>query len=62
VVSAAIVQIVLLVALVPRFGADGAAVAYAVSMIGMYGSFALMARRDLARLRTGEFGAPPRVL
>lgn len=62
VVSAAIVQIALLVVLVPRYGADGAAVAYAVSMVGMYGAFAVMARRDLAQLRTGEFGEPPRAL
>jgi O-antigen/teichoic acid export membrane protein len=51
VVCAAIAQIFLLVLLIPRFEATGAAAAYAISMASMYGFFALMARRDLARLR-----------
>jgi O-antigen/teichoic acid export membrane protein len=51
--SAAAVQILLLLALVPRFGATGAAVAYAVSMCGMYGVFALLAHRELLLLKAG---------
>lgn len=48
---AAVAQLVLLWLLIPRLGATGAAMAYAVSMGGMYGVFALLASRDLASLR-----------
>ncbi len=51
--SAAAVQILLLLALVPRFGATGAAVAYAVSMCGMYGVLALLVHRELLLLKAG---------
>jgi O-antigen/teichoic acid export membrane protein len=50
----AIVQVLLLLLLVPKFGATGAAAAYAVSMVGSYGAFALMARRELLRLRANS--------
>ncbi len=56
VVGAAIVQIILLIVLVPPFAATGAAVAYAVSMSGMYLVSSLIARKELARLKSG--GAP----
>lgn len=48
---AALAQILLLLLLVPRLGATGAALAYLLSMGGMYGSFALMAKRELVRLQ-----------
>ena len=48
---AAAVQGALLVLLVPQLGATGAAVAYAVSMCGMYGALALRAYRELALLQ-----------
>jgi O-antigen/teichoic acid export membrane protein len=41
----------LLLLLVPRLGATGAAIAYAVSMCSMYGAFAWMALRELALLK-----------
>ena len=47
-------QVLLLVLLVPRFGATGAAVAYAASMCGMYGAFALMAHRELVQLKANR--------
>jgi O-antigen/teichoic acid export membrane protein len=47
-------QLLLLAILVPRFGATGAALSYALSMIGLYAAFALLARRGLARLRPGH--------
>ncbi len=47
----AVSQIVLLALLIPRFGATGAATAYAVSICGMYGVFAWRARRELEVLR-----------
>jgi O-antigen/teichoic acid export membrane protein len=56
VVGAAIVQIILLIVLVPPFAATGAAIAYAVSMSGMYLVSSLIARKELARLKSG--GAP----
>lgn len=49
--SAAAMQVLLLLMLVPRFGATGAAAASALSMCGMYGAFALMALRELQRFR-----------
>lgn len=51
-VLAVAAQIVLLAVLVPRLGATGAALSYGLSMIGLYGAFALAARRGIARLRT----------
>lgn len=48
VACAAGAQGLLLLLLVPRFGATGAAIAYAISMCGMYGVFAWMAHRELA--------------
>jgi O-antigen/teichoic acid export membrane protein len=53
VVGAAFVQIVLLITLVPRFAATGAAIAYAVSMSGMYMASSWIARNELARLKSG---------
>jgi len=51
VVGAAAVQIVLLIVLVPRFAATGAAIAYAVSMSGMYLVSSRMAHRELVDLK-----------
>jgi len=48
VACAAAAQGMLLLLLVPRLGATGAAIAYAMSMCGMYGAFAWMAHRELA--------------
>ncbi len=47
--SAAAAQGVLLLWLVPAHGALGAALAYAISMSGMYGAFAWMAHRELVQ-------------
>ena len=49
--SAAAAQGVLLLWLVPAHGATGAALAYAVSMCGMYGAFAWMAHRELLQFK-----------
>jgi O-antigen/teichoic acid export membrane protein len=49
--GAAVLQIMLLVTLIPAWGATGAAAAYAIASTVMYGTFALVARRDLRRLR-----------
>jgi len=55
VMGAAAVQIVLLIVLVPPFAATGAAIAYAVSMSGMYLVFSRIAHRELVVLRaSGE--------
>jgi O-antigen/teichoic acid export membrane protein len=51
-------QVLLLLLLVPHLGATGAAAAYAASMCGMYAAFAVMAHRELRRLRAG--GGRPR--
>jgi|GEM_PF-2938396 len=51
VACAAVAQGILLLLLVPRLGATGAAIAYTISMCGMYGVFALMANRELALLK-----------
>jgi O-antigen/teichoic acid export membrane protein len=51
VAGAAAGQLVLLIALVPPYGATGAAAAYAVSMCGMYGLFAWRAHREVVALR-----------
>ncbi len=48
---AAAIQILLLALLVPHFAATGAALAYAVSMCGMYLVFAGMAYREVVLLR-----------
>jgi O-antigen/teichoic acid export membrane protein len=50
--GAAATQAMLLIMLVPRYGAVGAAIAYAISMCGMYAAFACMAQRDLALLKS----------
>ena len=52
VVVAAAVQIVLLIVLVPPFAATGAAIAYAVSMSGMYLVSSRLAHRELVVLRS----------
>jgi O-antigen/teichoic acid export membrane protein len=54
--GAAAAQLVLLVLLVPRFGATGAAIAYAVSICGMYGVFWRVAVREVVRLRAHHGG------
>jgi O-antigen/teichoic acid export membrane protein len=52
VAGAVLVQVILLVLLVPKYAATGAAVAFAVSMCGMYVVAGRMARRELAMLRS----------
>ena len=54
VACAAATQAMLLLLLVPRFGATGAATAYAVSMCGMYGAFAWMAHHELALFKANR--------
>jgi O-antigen/teichoic acid export membrane protein len=54
VVGAAAVQIVLLIMLVPPFAATGAAIAYAVSMSGMYIVSSWLARRELVVLQSSS--------
>jgi len=54
VACAAAAQGMLLLLLVPRLGATGAAIAYAISMCGMYGAFAWMALRELALLKANR--------
>jgi len=54
VACAAAAQGILLLLLVPRLGATGAAIAYAVSMCGMYGAFAWMAHHELALLKANR--------
>ncbi len=44
----------ILLLLVPRLGATGAAIAYAVSMCGMYGAFVWMAHHELALLKANR--------
>jgi O-antigen/teichoic acid export membrane protein len=53
VVGAAAVQVILLALLVPSFAATGAALAYTISMCGMYLAFSLMAHRELVVLKSG---------
>ena len=60
--GAAAAQIVLLALLVPRFGATGAAIAYAVSMCGMYGLFWRVAVREVVRLRAHHGGGASEIL
>ena len=52
VVAAAAIQVILLVLLVPRFAAIGAAIAYSVSMCGMYLVSSRLAHRELVMLRS----------
>jgi len=47
-------QALLLFALVPSLGATGAAIAYAVAMIGMYAVFVTAAHRELVELRASQ--------
>ena len=49
--AAALVQLVLLVLLVPPLGAAGAAIAYGLSMCGMYITFAVIGLRELRILQ-----------
>jgi O-antigen/teichoic acid export membrane protein len=56
VVGAAALQVILLAILVPRFAATGAALAYALSMSGMYLVFSRMAYRELVMLKSGAEG------
>ena len=57
---AAAAQIVLLILLVPGLGATGAAIAYAVSMCGLYGSFAILAHRDVLAGQSAALPTNPR--
>jgi O-antigen/teichoic acid export membrane protein len=50
----AAIQVLLLVLLVPRFAATGGALAYTVSMCGMFLIFARMAHRELVRLKANR--------
>jgi O-antigen/teichoic acid export membrane protein len=52
--GAAAMQVILLVLLVPEFAATGAAVAYTISMCGMYLVFTWMAHRELAILKSSR--------
>ena len=52
VVGAAAVQAILLALLVPGYAATGAALAYTISMCGMYLAFSLMAHRELVVLKS----------
>lgn len=53
------VQLLLLVLLVPRWGATGAALAYAVSMTGLYAAFAWLAS-PFGKQQENEFNVRPR--
>ena len=53
VVSAAVIQAILLVLLVPGYAATGAALACTISMSRMHLAFSLMAHRELVSLRSG---------
>lgn len=50
-VTAALVQVALLMVLVPRLEATGAAIAYAISMVGLYGYFTLVSYSQIRALR-----------
>lgn len=54
VVGATVIQIIMLVLLVPHLAATGAALAYAVSMAGMYLIFAGIAHRELVVLSSSR--------
>jgi O-antigen/teichoic acid export membrane protein len=58
VACAALLQTVGLWWLVPRFGATGAAAAYLLSIVAMYGSFAWLAHRELSVLRASQCVPP----
>nr|WP_010131569.1 hypothetical protein [Microbulbifer agarilyticus] len=49
--AAAVGQVLLLLILVPRLGATGAAIAYAISIIGLYGYFTLASVGQIRTLR-----------
>ena len=51
--AASACQLVLLVVLVPGLGATGAAIAFGLSIGGMYGVFAVIAWRDLKSAKEG---------
>jgi O-antigen/teichoic acid export membrane protein len=51
VAAGAVLQIVLLATLIPAYGAAGAAAAYAAAAVLMYATLALIAQRELKRLR-----------
>ena len=53
-VGAAVIQVLLLGMLVPRFAATGGALAYTVSMCGMFWIFARMAHRELVQLKVNR--------
>lgn len=53
-VGAAVIQVLLLGLLVPRFAATGGALAYTVSMCGMFWIFARMAHRELVQLKANR--------
>jgi O-antigen/teichoic acid export membrane protein len=54
VISAAAIQAALLVLLVPNFAATGTALAYTISVCGMYLVFTLTAHRELVMLRSSR--------
>jgi len=54
VACAAAAQGLLLLLLIPRLGATGAAIAYAISMCGMYCAFAWLSLRELALLKAED--------
>ncbi len=54
VVSAAVIQVILLFLLVPDFAATDAALAYAIFMCGMYLVFTLTAHRELVMLKSSN--------
>jgi O-antigen/teichoic acid export membrane protein len=54
VACAATAQGLLLLLLIPRLGATGAAIAYAISMCGMYSTFAWLSLRELALLKAED--------
>jgi len=51
VTAAAAFQVLLLALLIPPPGATGTAIAYAISMCGMYAAFAWMAHRELLQFK-----------
>lgn len=50
---AALAQIALLIVLVPRFEATGAAIAYAISMMGLYSYFSVVGHRQVRAAESG---------
>ena len=53
-VGAAVIQVLLLGLLVPRFAATGGALAYTVSMCGMFWIFARLAHHELVQLKSNR--------